>query len=555
MSINLTSEQKVILDNCNKNIYISAAPGSGKSTMLSHLTTKLLENPSNYVLLVTFTNKAAKSIISKCGHVDQKRILGGTFHGLANLFSKQNGIFWSICDEGKKRLVIRKLFDCKKDKNKLLEVIDEISLAKSEWPIRTTSAVTKYNNELSKYGLIDFDDMIYNIITSLPTLRLPPITHLLVDELQDTSGPQLEMLKALQANLKCNVIGVSDDDQTIYQWRGARPENVQDFINSFSCNVLNMGFNFRSSRTIVQCSRRVIEHNKLRIKKEIKEFKTDEGHVSEYQSANPMEEIKYIISKCKQNKGLEIAILYRNRSYKNHLEFDLKKAGLKYCVNDSLEISDRSAIKVMISCMKLAAQFGDIYDLEIASKGLRGVGKTTVENIKKDIGDQSLSIYLRDKFFDPKNHKKFDSLISIISYFNNHKNNNLEHLALLIEKYFIKSFDYQDDMRNFIRDITKEYKINSSDIRDISNDLGLDGKEENQDKDAKIELSTIHGYKGIEREVVILPWCSMFEAQAGKNYNIEDERRLFYVGITRAKSKLYCSYSGDIPKFIEEMKI
>jgi DNA helicase-2/ATP-dependent DNA helicase PcrA len=316
-----------------------------------------------------------------------------------------------------------------------------------------------------------------------------------------------------------------------------------------------MGFNFRSSRTIVQCSRRVIEHNKLRIKKEIKEFKTDEGHVSEYQSANPMEEIKYIISKCKQNKGLEIAILYRNRSYKNHLEFDLKKAGLKYCVNDSLEISDRSAIKVMISCMKLAAQFGDIYDLEIASKGLRGVGKTTVENIKKDIGDKSLSIYLRDKFFDPKNHKKFDSLISIISYFNNHKNNNLEHLALLIEKYFIKSFDYQDDMRNFIRDITKEYKINSSDIRDISNDLGLDGKEENQDKDAKIELSTIHGYKGIEREVVILPWCSMFEAQAGKNYNIEDERRLFYVGITRAKSKLYCSYSGDTPKFIEEMKI
>lgn len=555
--MDLTSEQIIILNSCiNRNLYVSAAPGSGKSTILGKIAEKISNEISNKtVVLVTFTNKASKSIISKCQNINSNKILGGTFHGLAMQFLRNNGINLSICDEGKKRLIIRKLFDCKKDKTKLLEVIDEISLAKSEWPQRITNKVLKYNNELLKYGLSDFDDIIYTFINQIPNLKFKEVSTILCDELQDTSGPQLEMLKALQANLKCNVIGVSDDDQTIYQWRGARPENVQDFINSFSCNVLNMGFNFRSSRTIVQCSRRVIEHNKLRIKKEIKEFKTDEGHVSEYQSANPMEEIKYIISKCKQNKGLEIAILYRNRSYKNHLEFDLKKAGLKYCVNDSLEISDRSAIKVMISCMKLAAQFGDIYDLEIASKGLRGVGKTTVENIKKDIGDQSLSIYLRDKFFDPKNHKKFDSLISIISYFNNHKNNNLEHLALLIEKYFIKSFDYQDDMRNFIRDITKEYKINSSDIRDISNDLGLDGKEENQDKDAKIELSTIHGYKGIEREVVILPWCSMFEAQAGKNYNIEDERRLFYVGITRAKSKLYCSYSGDIPKFIEEMKI
>ena len=553
--MNLTNEQKIILDNSNKNIYISAAPGSGKSTMLSHIAARLLENPSNFVLLVTFTNKAAKSIISKCGAVDQKRILGGTFHGLANLFSKQNGIFWNICDEGKKRLIIRKLFDCKKDKNKLIELIDEISLAKSEWPLRVTANVSSYNSELAKYNLIDFDDMIYNIIASLPSMKLPPITHLLVDELQDTSGPQLAMLKALQARLNCKVIGVSDDDQTIYQWRGARPENVQEFIDTFKCNILNMGINFRSCTSIVQCSRRLIQNNKRRIQKEIKEWKTDEGYVSHYKSKTPLAEISYVVSKCRQNSGQEIAILYRNRSFKNHLEFELKKAGIKYCVNDSLEISDRSAIKVMISCMKLAAQIGDIYDLEIASKGLRGVGKTTITNIKKEIGETNLSLFLRDKFLDPKNHKKFDSLISIISYFNGNKNHNLQHLAILIEKYFIKSFDYQEDMKNFIHDITKEYKINATDIRDISNDLGLDGKEENQDKDAKVELSTIHGYKGIEKEIVIMPWCNMFDPQAGKDYDTEDERRLFYVGITRAKTKLYLSYSGEEPKFIGELEI
>ena len=551
----LTSEQQLILNSIDHNLFINAGPGSGKSSMLSVIADKLLQNPKNFVLLVTFTNRASKSIINKCSNVDQKRILGGTFHGLANLFSKKNGIFWNICDEGKKRLIIRKLFDCKKDKTKLTEIVEEISLAKSEWPLRLTDHIKKYDTELARYNLLDFDDMIYRIISLLPTLKLPPITYMLIDEWQDTSNPQLEMIKALQKNLNCNVIGVGDLDQLIYLWRGARFENTEEFISYFKCSIYNMGTNFRSARSIIQCSRRVIEHNKLRIKKEIKEFKTEDGVVSAYESANPLDEIKYIISKCKQNRGEKIAILYRNRLYKNHLEFDLKKANLKYCVNDSLEISDRSAIKVMISSMKLAGGVGDIYDLEIASKGLMGIGKTTIESLKKEIGNRRLTDLLRDKFYDEKNHKKYNSLISIISYFNNHKNDNLEHLALFIEKYFIKSFDYQDDMRNFIHDIAKDYKISTTDIRDISNDLGLDGKEENQDKDAMISLSTIHGAKGAEYNIVILPWCSQFEPQQGKDYDIEDERRLFYVALTRTESKLYLSYSGQEPRFIKEMKI
>ena len=889
--MNLTNEQQIILDNCDQNLFINAGPGSGKSSMLSKITEKLLLNPDNFVLLITFTNKAAKSIIAKCSDVDQKRIIGGTFHGLANLFSKKNGIFWNICDEGKKRLIIRKTFNCKKDKTKLEEIVEEISLAKSEWPLITSNNIIKYNNELVKYNLIDFDDMIYSIINLIPTLKFPKITHVLVDELQDTNSPQLEMLKVLHDKLQCKMLSASDLDQCcvegslvntkngkvkiedikigdlvetfngnsistffpvtnkstvnhrfyykiitdkgelnltynhlcyvkpvfnnyfvylmyrydkgfrigksknnpelrsrsekadkiwimdifdknedaaleedrlslkysipkqtyvlhsktqimrnndllfnefgnngfklledknllfdnpiiqpqtarekrlaigitqtkpknrkstnfaiicesrllgqinflginqskrrkntfylrkefsnykdafyfaiklknklqevgitgelqerinynktryvsinaaqikkdfkflssnnlnieeatvlsvtkifsdinaydlevqktgkifidnhlvhncIYAWRGARPENVQDFIKIFNCKVLNMGINFRSARSIVQCSRRLIELNKNRIKKEIKEFKTEHGVVSAYESYNPLDEIKYIISKCKQNRETKIAILYRNRLYKNHLEFELKKQGLKYCVNDSLEISDRSAIKVMISSMKLAASIGDIYDLEIASKGLIGIGKTTVEHLKKELGDKNLSDLLRDKFFDPKNHKKYDSLISIRSYFNNNKDNNLGNLALLIEKYFIKSFDYQEDMKNFIHDITKDYKISASNIREISNDLGLDGKEENQDNGALIELSTLHGFKGLQRPIVIIPWCNQFDPQQGKDYNIEDERRLFYVGITRAESKLYLSYSSSEPRFIMEMKI
>jgi DNA helicase-2/ATP-dependent DNA helicase PcrA len=524
--------------------------------MLSIIANKLLNDPLNSILLITFTNKASKNIILKCFSSDQTRIVGGTFHGLANLFAKQNNIFWNICDEGKKRLIIKKIFNCKKDKLKLYELIDKISSSKSLWPIELSDEVQKYNSELEKYNLLDFDDMIYRIISLLPKLSLPKITHILVDELQDTSGPQLEMLKALQANLKCNIIGVSDDDQCIYEWRNARPENVQDFIKVFNCKILNMGYNFRSDRSIVVASSNLITHNKNRITKIIRPYKTSEGYIHEYQCQSPLSEISYVISKCKQNSGKRIAILYRNRTLKNHLEYELKKNNIKYTVNDALEISDRNAVKVIMSSLKVASSSGDIYDLEIASKALKGIGCVTIESLKKELKDRTLGELLRDKFHDPKNAKKFNSLISIISYFNNNKDKNLDSLVSYIERFFCSSFIYQDDMKLFIHDITKDYKINCCDIRELCNDLGLDGKEENQDKDALVELSTIHGWKGMQADVVIIPWCHMFlEYKQGRVIDTEAERRLFYVGITRAESKLYLSYTGKIPLFIGEMSL
>ena len=557
MSVNLTEEQLIILNSTDSNLYISASPGSGKSTMLSHIADKLLKNEDNFVLLVTFTNKASKSIIGKCEQVDQTRIIGGTFHGLSNLFIRQNGLQWNICDEGKKRLIIKKIFDCKKDKELFNDILDEISFNKSEWPYEPSEKTQRYNEELKKYNLVDFDDMIYTFIDLCSQLSFPKITHILVDELQDTSGPQLEMLKRLQDKLKCNMIGVADDDQAIYAWRGARPQNVRDFIHVFGCTTLNMGYNFRSARRIVECSSKLIQNNKSRIQKIIRPFKEDIGQVISYETSSIFTEIDYVITKCRQYQGKDIAILYRNRTYKNHLEFELKKAKLKYCVNDSLDICDRSAIKVMLSCMKLASMTGDIYDLEISSKAIKGIGKTSVDKIRKEITDSNdLNSILRAKFQDPKQSTRLKSLIDMANYFSLNKNSSLNLLAQHIEKLFTKSFDYQLDMKNFILDITKGYKINVTDIKDLCNDLGLDGKEENNDDGASIELSTIHGYKGLEKDIVIIPWTQMFlDTTSFKDTNIEDERRLFYVGITRAKEKLFMSYCGKKPQFIKEMRI
>jgi len=843
-NICLTEEQKLILKNCNSNLYISSSPGSGKSTMLSKISEKLLASPKNFLMLVTFTNKASKSIIDKCTALDQTRILGGTFHGLSYRFMKQTGLDLYICDESKKRLIIKKIFNCYKDKEKFERMYDIISKGKARWPRIESSIITKYNDELKKYSLMDFDDIIYfGIDIFINPCVFPDVTHILVDELQDTSAPQLELLRSWQKKTNAKMIGVADDDQcqpgstevltttgykrmdsldsntdklvsfinkgsyigglkngysfditsrdyndriitiscnnkladctpnhkwlvrwsekaknknvvylmrkgdryrigwcqlfnsegafhlgtraraekadaawiievcntkreasicetmiafshgiptitfeqstgsyydkkavdiiyygigtekikkralellknarlkeeypiwsktiayqkrggaqrfklqacnlkkelfeipvhtkgkkfewkeieniwsykkthsvkmyslnvkvgkdngensktyicnqglvtgnSIYAWRGARPKNVWDFITDFKCITYNMGYNFRSAQRIVTNSRSLIVNNIERIKKIIRPFRKEQGVVSEYRCSNQFEEIDYVIMRCLQHRDREIAILYRNRTFKNHLEFALRKASLEYTVNDFLEITDRSAIKVMLSVLKICTREFDLYDLQNAAKAIKGFGNATVLKLEKesDAGNPVSRIFYLQSI-DEKKNKRLKHLLELQKFYEDNLDSNLEGLVREIENHFNKSFDYAEEMRAFLIDISRDYKIASGAIKRLNNELGLNGKEEHSDKNAKIELSTVHGYKGLERDIVILPWCeSYLEQRPGKEIKLEEERRLFYVAATRAMNKLYMCYIGDIPQFIMEMKL
>lgn len=891
-NIKLTEEQSGILRHTNENIYVSAAPGSGKSTLLSLLADKILLDNNTRILLITFTNKAAKSIKEKCSSSDQSRIIGGTFHSIAYRLMKQNGLNVTICDENKKRVIIKKLFGCRKEKDKFEKIYDSISNAKSKFPMEQTNEVRRYNEELKKYGLLDFDDIIYRFIilsNEGKKFGIPTITHCLVDELQDTSGPQLEMLRTIKRRANCKMVGVADDDQcykfgskttiideygnnklvniedvkignmikshkngslcylpvsnrntnykkcieiktetkvlsttlehkwfvkkpnkninicylmwkkdygfrigtsnylsivermrsekshkvwilsehaskydaeinekllslkykvpvqtfikhnydqydykpvfdmygnngyevlrdnnlrfdypfqiasssrrdgvinititldgkggsnyirfesyeldeiklksinlnkksattgrilissfketikkckeiceelnslgfetnviqklnhnnnkydvltanqvkigskvlieidgelieeevisirkeehcrvvdleveqsgrlivneilshnSIYAWRGARPENVRDFISEFGCLTLNMGTNFRSTTKIVKHSKELIECNHDRLPKSIRAATNEKGLIKQFKCANPFDEIDYIKELCERNEGQEISILYRNRTFKNHLEFELRKAGYAYRLNDFLDITDRSAVRVLISCLKIAANDFDIFDLEQASKALKGIGTVTVRQLQNASVGKKLPDVVREWKRDEKLRKKVFSLARLQKFFKDYPNGPLDELVRFAEKLFIKSFDYQDDMKLFLLDITKEFKINAPNIKELANELGLSGTQDgnNDDSDALIELSTVHGYKGLERDIVILPFCQTYlEVKPGRRINIEEERRLFYVAATRAKKKLYMCYSGSTPRFITEM--
>lgn len=554
--MNLTEEQQVILANCNKNIFISAAPGSGKSTILSEICKLLLKQDDKcQVMLITFTNAAARSIVSKCNTLDQSRIIGGTFHSIAYRNLRAAGCKANICDEHKKRLIIKSLFKCRKDKEKFEKLYDEISTAKSVYPQKNSSVVDAYCKELEKYNLIDFDDIIAKFI-DLPSRNSDTTIHILVDELQDTSGPQFQMLNKLSAANNGTLIGVADDDQCIYEWRGARPRNVADFISSHVCTTFNMGTNFRSTATIVRHSTNVIKHNKERIPKTIRSYTTRESSIIAYPCINPFDEIDYVVMKCLQNKGSKIAILYRNRTFKYHLEFKLRKAGLKYKVNDFLDITDRSSVRIMIACLKIAADNYDYFDLEQAAKALKGIGSRTISKLKDDCSKSQLKEVILKWSQDTKLKTKLNSVFNLQKSFKDCAHLSLDNLVRRAEKEFVLSYDYQDQMRDLLLDITRPYDTSAEDIVELSNELGLDSKDDPYDENATIELSTIHGFKGLEDEVVIVPFTQMFlDVAPGRVIDEEAERRLFYVGITRAKEKLYLTYSGPMPKFIKEMKL
>jgi len=536
-----TKEQQEAINSCCSSLHLNAGPGSGKSTTLAQTCSKILENINNRVILITFTNRGAREIIEKCSHEDQSRILGGTFHSLCHKTMKSNGMNYSICDENKKRLVIRRLFR-HQYKDFLEEIYNEISQSKSNWPIKDNKYEKIYTQELRKFNLLDFDDLINIFLSS--NVSFPPATHCLVDELQDTSTSQLEVLKKIYLQ-KCIMIGCSDIDQSIFEWRSSKPENVEEFIKIFNCKQVDLSINFRSDKNIVKYSRNLIEHNKKRQPKDLKAHSIKDGEVQTKGFENFFDEIDFIASLC---DSTPTKILYRNRAFKYHLEFELKKRGIKYKVNDFLDITDKSYIKVVMACLKISTGNFDLYDIEQASKALKGIGKKTTDSLSssKDLAVSILN-------FKPAS--RVTSLKTLFQIYNDHIGSLIPDIIDLIEDLFIDSYEVSSDIQKFFKEMTSDIHLAKNDIKELSDLLGLGDKKEETDENSKIELSTIHGAKGTEAEKVIIAFSNLFDPQPNKEYNEEAERRLFYVGMTRAKNELWITYSGNKPRFVIETKI
>ena len=575
-----TEQQAAINSSLKENIYINATAGAGKSTTLAEIAKQILQqNKNNRVLLVTFTNKSAKDIIAKVG--DSDRIAGGTFHSIAYRLMRNNNINFNICDTSKANMIIKKIFDCKKDKTEFENIKNEISITKSDYPQRECEYTNQYNAELSKYDMYDFDDIIFNGIEFIKNVTPEfDYTHVLVDELQDTSKAQLELLNVIYKNYNTHMIGVGDKSQAIYEWRGARPENVDNFIKKFKCIEKPLGLNFRSKNNIVAKARKLIEHNSSHKAIDIRAFDKSSGTIYVHKTNHPANEIDYAVSLCRRFRNKSITILYRDRTNKMQLEYQLRKTRINYKVNDSTEIVDRSAFRVYVAMMKVAAQDYDIYDLEIVAKGIKSLGTNTVSLIKSSIDTNTHTHDEKgqfDLFTAVDDESSFHSKVSKLAD-NNKKVKRgmiqafklqsefkkiakaelrLDTLVKQFPDFMIKSYEVPKEISEFLESITEDYDTTAENIKDLCNDFGLNATDEVYDENALVQLSTIHGFKGGEDDIVILPFCDWkFKEDDRVKDIVESERRLFYVAITRPKNALYLSYSGvRKPRFIEEMGV
>lgn len=590
-----------------KFIVIIAGAGSGKTTVLtkriSYLYAQNNVDPQS-VLAITFTNKAAKEmkdrlVESDGPYANMSTIV--TFHSFAvkilrenaNLLKRHDENF-KIIDEDDKKKIIKNLlkenqFDEEYTVKNILNVIGyaktfATSLIEVEFKIAFDyMKIYKLYDEFCKENnLFDFDDLLlyaHHLLKKkeLQQKYINKYKYILIDEFQDTSEIQYDILKKIIAP-ETSVFIVGDIDQSIYSWRGAIVENMLNLQkNHDNIEMIKLEQNYRSSKKILKHANNLISYNKQRLDKNLW---TDDETVSdiEYTSFNTtQQEATYVAKKIEklleQNHEMnEISILYRSNYQSRKIEELLIKNHIPYTIYGGLRFYERMEIKDILCYIRLIVDNKDVMALErVINVPRRKIGDKTFLKYKTFARDNTMSIFEAIKSIGSTKAVEFVSIIE--KYANNFEEDletNFDNLLKDI-KYFeyLNDYDsatYDDRVRNITE--LKESLLNNQDqsLVDYLNDLMLYSEKEEIQAEHVI-LSTVHGVKGLEFETVFLIGLNQGKFPLERTLNeleeLEEERRLGYVALTRAKKNIYISstkfdFRGEFTKpsmFIEEMEI
>lgn len=579
---------------------ILAGAGSGKTktltTRLAYLIGEVGIDPQN-TLTLTFTNKAAKEMRERANrlihtHTSSMPLLC-TFHKFGLLFLKfhieklgRANNFVIIDSEDKKRILKRIAKEHKIDlniafinaeiskyKNTLLTA-DEI-IKKAELPEYQKIAIVykAYEQEIMENNLVDFDDLLmltYQILKQDDALRKETSNryqYIMVDEYQDTNELQFKLLELL-ASEHNNLCVVGDDDQSIYGWRGANIRNILEFSSHFKgTQTVKLETNYRSTTPILKIANELIEHNSQRIGKKLTSHKGDGPAVKLFHSLDESLESRSIAKEIKTllNKGVssdEIAVLYRINALSRSLEEGFTKEGLNFKLLGGMRFYDRAEIKDIISYFRVLSNSNDDFSLErIINKPKRGIGKVSIDKLKKVAFEQQTSLFSFVANSEVETLSKIVSKKSATSLkeFSQHiqtLQTEIEHslynfLALFeeligIKKHYAPMVDGQERLLNidefygYFREAVESTPNMTLD--GFLNDISLQSEQDQLDENA-ITIMSIHASKGLEFEhLYVIGLEEEFFPLLGDGCNMEEERRLGYVAITRAKSDLTLCY-------------
>ena len=602
---NLNDAQKEAVLHSEGPLLIVAGAGSGKTKVLTSKIAHLIAEKKafpNQVLAVTFTNKAAKEMQSRVSKILGKSATGlswlGTFHSIcAKLLRKHasavnlNSNFTIVDTEDQIRLIKNickaENIDVKQlSPRYILAIIDkwknkgqypnEVVINNKDIYEKTILPVYKiYQQKLTDLNVCDFGDLILHVVkifeknNDIREIYSKNFKYILVDEYQDTNYIQSKWLNLLAQKNK-NICCVGDDDQSIYSWRGAEIKNFLEFDQMYeNTKVIRLEQNYRSSQNILSVASQLISNNQNRVGKTLKTSMEDGELIKLNCYKNGKDESTGIsdeIEKIKKKYSLNnIAILVRAIFQTREFEERFLKVGLPYRILGGIKFYERAEIKDCVAYLRIVNQEKDDLAFErIVNNPKRSIGDSTLKQIHEFSKIESVSLEFASRKMIEKNLIKpktklglsifLNSLLKWRNDLNTKKMSHIKLLQIILDEsgYSAMLKNKKDiDNENRLENI-KELLVAMKEFDNLENFLEHVSLATSVDQDwdgQKVNMMTMHAAKGLEFDVVFLPgWEEgLFPHQKsieekGQN-GLEEERRLAYVGITRAKKSVIISFS------------
>ena len=584
-------------------VLVLAGAGSGKTRVLTSRIAYLIEEkgvPASAILAITFTNKAAKEMGERLSKItDVSRSWVCTIHSMCvrilRMYAEDVGISanFSIYSEVERNNIIKKSFqECDFDDEKLLKSVKfHIANAKmlgfepdryaeeyaGEHDIEAVTKVySRYQKHLRENNALDFDDLLnetWKLLHNNKEIRETlsgKFRYILVDEFQDTNAVQYEIVKLL-ASVHGNIFVVGDDDQSIYGWRGAKIENISpNFANDFKPKIFKLERNYRSTKKILTLANTIIKNNSGRMDKTLWTENADGQDAKVYEAEEESDEARYIahtiaglLRQGYQYK--DFAVLMRMNALTRSFEQEFTGDGIPYKVFGGFKFFERKEIKDLLAYLRL---INNPFDSEAATRIInfpkRGIGAKTVETLQNYAFETELSVYdaLLDLdalgFSGATKQKLVDFRDLIKGWIIDSQGMPVNELVKKIvaetkmrEAYADESdesINKRANIEEFIQSVDEYCKLNEgASLTDYLNQVTLSSDTDEMDDGNYVTLATIHSVKGLEFKCVFI--CGMEEnimpvsRAVGNDDDMEEERRLMYVAITRAKERLWLTRS------------
>ncbi len=606
---NLNPAQKEAVTWPAKPLLIIAGAGSGKTRILTSRIAHLISCgvAPFHILGVTFTNKAAQEMRARVQKLVQQDVWISTFHATCLRILRMDGPFvgldrhFAIYDEQDQLVLIKECMKEFRMDEKMVHpkgVREQIQRAKdslvtpSEYAAKAIDlfedSVSKiyrlYDEKLARLKACDFGDLIMKVsqlFTQHPNVLKSwqdRFEHILIDEYQDTNHAQYRMMKQL-AEAKRQITVVGDPDQSIYAWRGADIRNILSFEQDYpECGIIRMEQNYRSSSVVLEAANHLIRHNQLRKPKDLWTAKKGGEKIALYEAFNEKDEAQYVVSEvmrnCREGRKLsDQVIFYRIHAASRVFEDTLRRHKIPYKIVGGVRFYDRKEIKDVIAYLRVIAfPHDDVSMKRIVNVPARGIGKKGMEALEQYARERNVSFseallqaaeipgltpkvlrgisvfcqMLTELRAAQKQISLSDILEQILERTKYVEELQAEH-TVEAEARIENIEEFFTVLDEFMNEPTQNDSPLEAFLESISLMTDLDQMEDGTNV---LTMMTLHTAKGLEFPVVfmvgleegIFPSVNSF---SGNEDDVEEERRLCYVGITRAKEKLTLSYARE----------